>query len=76
MERHQIDLLDMKNEAVEFEGVVFRYILTVQNVFSRFMCLRPLKRKKSKAVSEELRKIYRNHCPPKILQCDNVGEFK
>ena len=76
MERHQIDLVDMKDEAVEFQGDVYRYILTVQDIFSRFMWMRPLQRKKSKAVSEELEKIYREHGPPKILQCDNGGEFK
>ena len=37
MERHQIDLVDMKTEAVEFDGVIYRYILTLQDIFSRYV---------------------------------------
>lgn len=66
MERHQID----------FEGVVYRYVMTLQDIFSRFLWLRPLIRKKSSSVAFELTRIYREHGPPKILQCDNGGEFK
>ena len=76
MERHQIDLVDMKTEAVEFDGVIYRYILTLQDIFSRYLWLRPLSRKKSSAVASEISRIFREHGPPKILQCDNGGEFK
>ena len=76
MERHQIDLVDMKDEGVEYGGIVYRYILTLQDVFSRFLWLRPLSRKKSTVIAHELMKVYREHGPPKILQCDNGGEFK
>lgn len=30
----------------------------------------------SSSVAFELTRIYREHGPPKILQCDNGGEFK
>ena len=52
------------------------HILTLQDVFSRFLLLRPLSRKKSTVVAHELMNIYRENGPPKILQCDNGGEFK
>ena len=35
MERHQIDLVDMHPNEVKSDGDVYRYILTVQDVFSR-----------------------------------------
>ena len=76
MERHQIDLVSMKDQAIEYQGTVYRYILTVQDIFSRFLWLRPMSRKKSSVVAHELMTIYREHGPPKILQCDNGGEFK
>ena len=75
-EKRQIDLVDMKDEAVVYHVVEYRYILTVQDIFSRFLWLRPLSRKKSSSVAPVLRHIYREHGPPRILQCDNGGEFK
>ena len=76
MERHQIDLVDMKDQAVEHDEKLYRYILTIQDVFSRYLWLRPLTRKKSGLVANLLMHIYREHDPPKILQSDNGGEFK
>ena len=76
MERHQVALVDIKEDAVEYKGKVYRYIVTLQDIFSRFLWLRPIERKKSSLVARELMTIYREHGPPKILQCDNGGEFK
>ena len=63
----------MKDEAVLYDKINYRSILTVQDVFSRYLWLRPLERKKSSIVAHELAKIYREHGPPQILQCDNGG---
>ena len=76
MERHQVDLVDMINEEVEVNGKSYRYILTLQDIFSRYLWLRPLSRKSSSSVAFELKQIYREHGPPKILQCDRGGEFR
>ena len=66
----------MKDESVEYKGTVYRYILTIQDVFSRYLWLRPLRRKTSSTVARNLLLIYRERGPPRILQCDNGGEFK
>ena len=76
MERHQVNLVDMINEEVEVNGKSYRYILTLQDIFSRYLWLRPLSRKSSSSVAFELKQIYREHGPPKILQCDRGGEFR
>lgn len=54
--RHQVDLMDLgKRGSVEFKGIVYRYVLSVMDVFSRFIWLRPLASKTSKAVAAELK---------------------
>ena len=46
------------------------------DVFSRFVWLRPLSMKSSRNIADELRNIYQEHGPPRIIQCDQGGEFK
>ena len=49
--RHQVDLMDFgKRGRVEFKRTVYRYALSVMDVFSRFIWLRPLLSKTSKAL--------------------------
>ncbi|XP_068741902.1 KRAB-A domain-containing protein 2-like [Montipora capricornis] len=74
--RHQIDLVDMKKSAVSKNGKTYKYILTVQDVFSRYLWLRPLTGKSSKLVARELNKLYTEVGPPRVIQSDNGGEFK
>ena len=66
----------MQASPVQLNGETFRYILTVQDVFSSYICLRPLTRKTSKLVADHLSTLYREFGPPRVLQCDNGGEFK
>ena len=68
----------MLRSPVQFEGITYKYILTVHDVLSRYIWLRPLTGKSSKLVAEakELHKLYCEVGPPKVLQCDNGGEFK
>ena len=75
--RHQIDLMDMgRKGAVKFNGVSYRYVLSVMDVFSRFVWLRPVSMKSSKNIADELRILYLEHGPPRVIQCDQGGEFK
>lgn len=46
------------------------------DVFSRYMWLKPLKRKSSVEITKHLTKIYREHGPLKVLQHDKGTEFK
>lgn len=75
-ERWQMDLIHMKNLEVVENGVRFEYILTVIDVFSRFVMLRPLEKKTSKEVKHELSKLFAEHGQPDIIQCDQGSEFK
>ena len=75
--RHQIDLMDMsKKGSVKMNGHLNRYVLTVIDVFSRFLWLRPLESKSSQVIASELESIYMEHGSPEIIQCDQGGEFK
>ena len=75
--RHQIDLMDLgRKGAIKFNGVSYRYVLSVMDVFSRFVWLRPLSVKSSKNIADELRILYLEHGPPRVIQCDQGGEFK
>ena len=50
--RHQVDRMDLgKRRRVEFKGIVYRYVLSVMDFCSRFIWLRPLSSKNSKAVN-------------------------
>ena len=42
MEQVQIDLINLSSQRVEYEGKVYRYVLSVRDVFSRFHWLSPL----------------------------------
>lgn len=66
----------MQRASAKLHGRTFQYILTVQDIFSRYIWLRPLTGKGSKQVAKELEELYSEVGPPKVLQCDNGGEFK
>ncbi|RXN00644.1 SCAN domain-containing protein 3 [Acipenser ruthenus] len=73
---HQIDFLDMGKWRVSHGQATYRYILTIVDVFSRYIWLRPLKSKHSAEIAKHLEDIYSEHGPPKILQHDQGKEFK
>ncbi|XP_033101287.1 SCAN domain-containing protein 3-like, partial [Anneissia japonica] len=70
--RHQIDIIDMSKVPILEDGKTFKYILTVQDFFSRYLWLRPL----SSRASREVKHLYMEVGPPKVLQSDNGREFK
>ena len=57
-------------------GKTYHYILTVQDVFSRCVWLRPLTKKTSHQVARKLSKLYSEVGSPRVIQSDNGGEFK
>ncbi|XP_070561655.1 KRAB-A domain-containing protein 2-like [Ptychodera flava] len=75
MDRVQIDLIDMTGEPCEVSDVTYKYILSVEDIFSRYVWLRPLFSKESKVVAENLADIFQKYGPPRILQCDKGTEF-
>ena len=75
-ERHQVDLVNMQSMPVTVGGVTYKYIMSVIDIFSGFVFLRPLQSKESAEVAENLRSIYNEHGPPEILQSDQGTEFK
>ena len=77
MNRIQMDIVDMNRNPVEIsEDKVFRYVLVVLDVFSRFIFLRPLQSKSSTEVAAVVMQIFSDVGPPKIIQTDQGTEFK
>ena len=55
---NQIDLVDMRSMSVTKNGVEYNYIISLLNVFSRFLKLRPLSSKDSNEVLMQIRGIF------------------
>ena len=68
--QHQINLIDLSREHVRHNGKIYKYVLTVLDVFSRFLWLSLLERKTSDHVRRPLTRIYSEHGPPDRLQSD------
>ena len=76
MEQVQTDLINLSSQRVEYKGKVYRYVLSVMDVFSRFHWLSPVQRKFPHHVAGQLFKIFSEHGPPGRVQSDNGSEFK
>ena len=76
MDRIQIDLIDKSNDPAQCGRKRYRYILTVLDVCSRYIWLRPLEKKSSKLVTTELKKIFENYGNPAKVQHDQGSEFR
>ena len=75
--RHQFDLLYMLHNL--FEGSTYKYVLTGNDVASRYKVATALTTKKSSKVAFVLEVIYKKvgvFKYPKTFQCDNGPEFK
>ncbi|XP_046565436.1 uncharacterized protein LOC124274166 [Haliotis rubra] len=77
-ERHQIDLVDFSSKLETKDGITYRFVLSILDVFSRFLWLRPLCDKTSQSVVKSLVQMYLDQQwgAPKIIQTDQGGEFK
>lgn len=75
-ERHQVNLVSMASMPATIDGDTYIYIMSVIDIFSRFLFLRPLQKKESSEVAEHLLDIYIEHGPPEILQSVQGTEFK
>lgn len=76
MERNQVDLVTFIRIADTFNGVTYKHVLSVMDVFSRYVFLRPISEKTDENVAAELTKLYDEIGPPHIFQTDNGGEFQ
>lgn len=75
-ERHQIDLGDFSERPAVQAGKIYKYVLSVLDVFSRYLWLRPLMNRSSKEVAAELKNLVGSEGPPLFIQCDKGTEFK
>ena len=79
LSRCQVDLIDFRDMSEEHNrsesGVPFKWLLVYQDHFTKYILLRPLKRKSADEVAEILDNIFCELGPPHILQSDNGGEF-
>ena len=72
----QVDLISMKDDAVEYEGKKYRYILSVIDILSRFTICKPLVNKTASEVAKAMQETILEHGCPRTVQCDNGTEFK
>ena len=54
---HQIDLINMRRLKIEYKGILYRYVLSLMDIFSRFHWLVALSTKHAKIFRNELEKI-------------------
>ena len=66
----------MQSMPVTIRTDTYKYIMSVIDIFSRFVLLSLLRSKESAEVAENLQCIYNEHGPPEILQSDQGTEFK
>ena len=73
---HQADLLYLPPDTVY--GNIYKYVLCVIDVASRYKAARPLRTKKASEVADMLEDIYKKGPLkyPETFQCDNGSEFK
>ena len=73
---HQADLLYLPHDTVY--GNIYKYVLCVIDVASRYKAARPLRTKKASEVYDMLEDIYKKGPLkyPETFQCDNGSEFK
>ena len=65
----------MEKLKTKHKGKVFKYVLSVMDVFSRYQWLVLLERKLSSHVASELLRIYREDGAPRVIQHDQGPEF-
>lgn len=75
-ERIQIDLVDFSKNPSYSNGKHYHYILSVLDVFSRFLFLQPLEKKESSSVACVLMNLFYTFGYPEEIQSDQGGEFK
>ena len=72
LSRMQIDLIDLQS----FPDGRFKWILTIQDHFTKFVFLRALEQKKAAEVAMHLFDVFLQFGAPAILQSDNGKEFR
>jgi len=73
LERLQMDLVDLLSFAEHNDG--YSYILTMVDVFSRYVWVIPLKDKEGSTINKKLVRHFSMFGPPMELQSDNGSEF-
>jgi len=66
----QVDLVDFSRRKVLLNNKVYKYVLSVLDVVSRHVWLRPLKNKNANTVSTVLKKFLEEYGVPRIIQHD------
>ena len=71
MDRFYIDLVDLRN----MKDGHYSWVIQIKDHFSHYAWLHPLRTKESKRVAKVMADWFMYTGYPKILQCDNGGEF-
>ncbi|KAL5013855.1 hypothetical protein ScPMuIL_008125, partial [Solemya velum] len=71
----QIDLVDMQREVVLYNKEKCKFILSVMDIFSRFVWLRAIPSKSADVITKHLSLMFAEFGKPKIVQHDRGREF-
>ena len=71
----QIDLVDIKAKFSELRTDKFRYVSVLEDIFTRYNWLRPLKSKEPIGVVEHCYDIFKVYGAPNVIQTDRGREF-
>ena len=74
-ERIQIDLISMSDLPVDIDKKKYQWILSIVDVFSHYLVLKPLHSKDTAVISEQLLQVFADFGTPSIIQCDRGSEF-
>ncbi|KAF0525115.1 SCAN domain-containing protein 3-like [Gigaspora margarita] len=74
LEHLQVDLVDLLSYAEHNDR--YSYVLTLIDIFSRYVWAIPLKDKKESTIHSELVNVFKNFGPPAKLQADNRSKFR
>ena len=72
----QADLVSMEHMPSAVGETTYKYVLSVIDVFSRFLILRPVASKSAAEIADTLTGIFAEHGAPEIFQTDQGSEFK
>ena len=69
----QIDLMSMADKPVLMDGKEYKWVLSVIDILSRYLVLRPLHSKDTVVIARELLQVFG---APSRVQCDRGSEFQ
>ena len=72
----QVDLVTMEHMPIAAAETTYKYVLSVIDIFSHFLILRPVTSKSAAEIADNLTGIFAEHGAPERFQTDQGSEFR